>query len=144
MNQSSVTPAPQGGSSTMKWLLIILVIIIVLGGGYWLYVKYGKTSATTTTASPSPTTSAKTSPSSIITASPSASVSAPPTISTTAGLMENQKIDAWIAANNLNQYGDSKDTVYAGGNPLFNEATGQTTDRYEYIKQQHPDKPWNK
>lgn len=52
MNQAPVSPAPQGGSSTMKWLLIILVIIIVLGGGYLLWVKYGK-GTPTATASPS-------------------------------------------------------------------------------------------
>lgn len=72
MNQSSVTPQPQGGSSTMKWLLIILVIIIVLGGGYWAYVKYGKTSATTSTTSPSPATSLKVSPSTSAAVSPTA------------------------------------------------------------------------
>lgn len=77
MNQSSVTPQPQGGSSTMKWLLIILVIIIVLGGGYWAYVKYGKTSATTSTASPSPATSVKASPSTSAAVSPSASSNVP-------------------------------------------------------------------
>jgi len=83
MNQSSVTPAPvssgverpQGGSSTMKWLLIILVVIVVLGGGYWLYAKYGKTSATTSTASPSPVAVLSISPSAAV--SPSASSSVP-------------------------------------------------------------------
>lgn len=58
--------------------------------------------------------------------------------------IEKQKIDAWIVENNLNQYGDSKDTVYTGGTPLFDERTGKSTDRYEYIIQKHPDKPWNK
>lgn len=57
---------------------------------------------------------------------------------------EKQKIDAWIAENNLNQYGDSRDTVYMGGTPLFDERTGKGIDRYEYIIQKHPEKPWNK
>jgi len=85
MNQSSVTPGPapsgvegpQGGSSTMKWLLIVLVIVIVLGGGYWVYVKYGKTSATTATASPSPVAAITSSPSASAAISPSASSSVP-------------------------------------------------------------------
>ncbi len=56
---------------------------------------------------------------------------------------EKQLIDAWIKANDLNEYGDSKNTVYLGGNPLFNESTGQHTDLYEYILKKHPDRPWN-
>lgn len=57
---------------------------------------------------------------------------------------EQQQIEAWIVTNDLNQYGDAKDTVYAGGTPLFNEVTGEYTDRYDYIAQQHSGKPWKK
>lgn len=57
---------------------------------------------------------------------------------------EEQQIEAWIKENGLNQYGDLKDTVYLGGTPLFDEATGQSIDRYEYILQGHPDRPWKK
>ena len=57
---------------------------------------------------------------------------------------EKRKIDGWIIANNLNQYGDPKDTVYTGGTPLFNEATRERIDRYQYIINKHPDKAWNK
>jgi hypothetical protein len=32
--------------------------------------------------------------------------------------------------------------MYAGGTPLFNEATGKTMDRYDYIVMKHPDRPW--
>jgi len=57
-------------------------------------------------------------------------------------LEEKQLIDAWIIENDLNRYGDIKDMVYIGGTPLFNEATGQSIDKYEYILQGHPDRPW--
>jgi hypothetical protein len=57
-------------------------------------------------------------------------------------LTEQQCIDAWITRNNLNEFGDSRDTVYAGGTPLFNEATGTYIDRYQYIKSHHPNSPW--
>ncbi len=57
---------------------------------------------------------------------------------------EKTKIDQWIIENDLNQYGDPKNTVYLGGTPLFNEITGGTIDRYEYILKNHPDQPWNK
>lgn len=57
---------------------------------------------------------------------------------------EKDRINAWLAANNLNQYGDPQGALYAGGTPLFDERTGQTTDRYDYIIKNHPYRPWNK
>lgn len=57
---------------------------------------------------------------------------------------EKRLIDSWLEQNNLNQYGDSKDTFYAGGTPLFDERTGERTDRYEYILKKFPERPWNK
>jgi len=57
---------------------------------------------------------------------------------------EKAKIDAWIIENNLNQYGDPKDIFYLGGTPLFDEKTGRSIDRYEYILKNHPDQPWLK
>lgn len=55
---------------------------------------------------------------------------------------EKRQVDKWIGANNLNQYGDSKHTMYTGGTPLFNERTGEYIDRYDYILSKHPDRPW--
>jgi len=49
-----------------------------------------------------------------------------------------EKIDNWIGENNLNRYGDPADMMYAGGTPLFNEATGESVDRYDYIFKNHP------
>ena len=56
---------------------------------------------------------------------------------------EKQKIDTWIKKDNLNEYGDSTNTVYAGGTPLFNESTGQSIELYQYILEKHPDRPWD-
>jgi len=50
-----------------------------------------------------------------------------------------KRIDRWIRENNRNQFGDTKDTVYAGGTPLFNEMSGRSLDRYEYILKKHPE-----
>lgn len=47
-------------------------------------------------------------------------------------------IDAWIKENDLNEFGDPKGTAYAGGTPLFDEKTGKSIDRYEYILKNHP------
>jgi len=56
---------------------------------------------------------------------------------------ERSKIEKWISDNGLNQYGDPSGTVYSGGNPLFNEKTSQTMDRFDYVILKHPDRPWN-
>ena len=57
---------------------------------------------------------------------------------------EKSQIDKWIIKNHLNQYGDFQNTVYLGGTPLFNEETGETITKYEYIIKKHPDRPWKK
>ena len=57
---------------------------------------------------------------------------------------EKQKIEAWILENDLNQYGDPKNIFYTGGTPLFDEKTGRSIDRYEYILKNYPDQPWLK
>ena len=51
---------------------------------------------------------------------------------------QKEKIDNWIGENNLNRYGDPADMMYAGGTPLFNEATSESVDRYDYIFKNHP------
>ena len=58
-----------------------------------------------------------------------------------ANLNDQQKkwIDETIAKKGLNEYGDPRGTAYMGGTPLFNEMTGTTTDRYDYIVKKHPD-----
>jgi len=57
---------------------------------------------------------------------------------------EKELIETWIIKNDLNQYADPKDTVYMGGTPLFDEMTGESIDKYEYILRRHPDRPWLK
>ncbi|KAF1790165.1 Proteinase inhibitor I25, cystatin, conserved site [Phytophthora cactorum] len=49
-----------------------------------------------------------------------------------------------IKANGFNQYGDAATRMYTGGTPLFDENTGKTKDRYDYIRSHHPDHPWQK
>jgi Predicted Zn-dependent peptidases len=50
-----------------------------------------------------------------------------------------QRIDKWIKEKGRNSYGDPKDTLYTGGTPLFDERTGKTKDKYEYILEKHPE-----
>ena len=51
-----------------------------------------------------------------------------------------KKIDDWIAKTGRNEFGDPPGTVYAGGNPLFDEMRpGPMPDRYEYVLERHGD-----
>ena len=47
-------------------------------------------------------------------------------------------VDRWLAANKMDRFGHPEGTMYAGGSPLFNEATGESKDRLEYIFGRHP------
>lgn len=49
------------------------------------------------------------------------------------------RIDRWIAEHDLNEYGDPEGTTYPGGTPLFDENTGESCERYEYILEKHPE-----
>lgn len=55
---------------------------------------------------------------------------------------EKAQIEAWLEKNGYNQYGDKPDTFYMGGNPLFDESTGETIKLYDYLTQKYPSKPW--
>jgi hypothetical protein len=48
-------------------------------------------------------------------------------------------VDAQLAAKGLNSFGDPPDTMYAGGTPLFDEKTGKSRDRIEYVLSHRPE-----
>ena len=48
-------------------------------------------------------------------------------------------IDEWLEKNQLNEFGDNLGTLYTGGTPLFDELTGQATDRFEYLLKKFPE-----
>jgi len=48
-------------------------------------------------------------------------------------------VDRWLAERKLDPYGSPAGTMYAGGTPLFNEATGRQIDRLDYIYRKHPE-----
>lgn len=52
---------------------------------------------------------------------------------------EHRAFQRWTRERNLNEFGDPKDTMYAGMSPLF--YSGKTL--YQYATEKHPDKPWN-
>ena len=48
-------------------------------------------------------------------------------------------VDRWLQEHKLDRYGHPEGTMFAGGSPLFNEATGETRDRLEYVFARQPD-----
>lgn len=54
---------------------------------------------------------------------------------------EDQKkwIEDMLRKRGLNEFGDPKGTMYAGGTPLFEEHSGKMWDRFEYILSKHRD-----
>ena len=52
--------------------------------------------------------------------------------------LQKDYIDSWLEKEGLNKYGDPEGTVYLGGSPLFDETSGQSLNRYEYVLKNHP------
>lgn len=48
-------------------------------------------------------------------------------------------LDRELAAKGLNSFGDPEGTMYAGGTPLFDERTGRTISREQYVAARRPD-----
>jgi hypothetical protein len=126
---------------SQKWMVVVGVLSLVLVAVLAIYltrprnndqqisVDLGTTSKPINVAdTPTPTSSLQSS------ATSSAVITAD----------EKSKIDAWIKTNDLNEYGDPKDTMYTGGTPLFDETTGESTDRYDYVIKKYLQRPWNK
>jgi hypothetical protein len=51
---------------------------------------------------------------------------------------EEACVDKWLAERKLDPYGNPEGTMYAGGTPLFNERTGETVDRLDYVYRRQP------
>ena len=48
-------------------------------------------------------------------------------------------VDRWLQEHKMDQFGHPEGTMYAGGSPLFNEATGESKDRLEYVFGRNPE-----
>ncbi|HEY6908434.1 MAG TPA: hypothetical protein VI356_03630 [Myxococcales bacterium] len=48
-------------------------------------------------------------------------------------------LDRELAARKLNAFGDPEGTMYAGGTPLFDERTGASISREQYVFSHHPE-----
>jgi hypothetical protein len=47
-------------------------------------------------------------------------------------------VDRWLQEHKMDMFGHPEGTMYAGGSPLFNEATGESRDRLEYVFSRNP------
>lgn len=56
-----------------------------------------------------------------------------------ARVREEKCLDRWLAERKLDPFGMPRGTVYAGGTPLFDEATGRQIDRLDYVYRKHPE-----
>ena len=114
-NKNSDTKTTTKKGSLIGLIIALVFLVISLGvNGYLIYSKYfAQSSPEEKTETEKKTTSA-------------ASIKY---ILTDA---QKKAIDDYIASKDLNEFGEAKDTVYAGGTPLFDEATGTTSDKYDY------------
>jgi hypothetical protein len=48
-------------------------------------------------------------------------------------------VNGWLKNKKLDEFGNPEGTMYAGGSPLFNEATGESKDRLEYVFSRQPE-----
>jgi hypothetical protein len=48
-------------------------------------------------------------------------------------------VDKWLNGKKMDRYGHAEGTMYMGGSPLFNEQTGESTDRLEYVYKRQPE-----
>jgi hypothetical protein len=65
---------------------------------------------------------------------PTAQPGSPPTAAAPESCLDRQ-----LKAKGLNPFGDPPDTFYAGGTPLFDEKTGRSVPREQYVLAKHPD-----
>jgi hypothetical protein len=48
-------------------------------------------------------------------------------------------VDRWLKAHGQDAYGSPQGTLYMGGTPLFDEATGQRLTRQAFLAAHHPE-----
>ncbi len=63
----------------------------------------------------------------------------PPTVAAPWTTAQQACVDRWLGAHALDAYGSPEGTMYPGGTPLFDEASGQRTSRQDFLAQHHPE-----
>eukprot|EP00002_Diphylleia_rotans_P013987 TRINITY_DN2723_c0_g1_i4.p1 TRINITY_DN2723_c0_g1~~TRINITY_DN2723_c0_g1_i4.p1 ORF type:complete len:129 (-),score=15.66 TRINITY_DN2723_c0_g1_i4:115-501(-) len=120
---TTATPRSSRASSAVQYSILLLAVIVIVSCTHTLR----RVPATSLSSAAHPSADLPMSDSEIHSVVP---------------LAERTLIDAWISAQNLNPFGDPKGTMYLGGTPLFNEVSGESVEKYEYIVRTFPDRPW--
>jgi len=68
---------------------------------------------------------------------PGAATATTPSSEWTAG--QRACVEAYLETHALDGFGSPRGTMYPGGTPLFDEATGQRLSREEYLVRRHPE-----
>jgi len=53
--------------------------------------------------------------------------------------VEETCVDRWLAAHHLDAYGNPEGTMYTGGTPLLDEASGRAMSRQAYLSAHRPE-----
>src|SRR5215472_17600764 len=48
-------------------------------------------------------------------------------------------VEKWLTGHGLDDYGNPKGTMYAGGTPTFDETTGRSVDRWTLVAKNRPE-----
>ena len=52
---------------------------------------------------------------------------------------QTECVEKWLQGHGLDDYGNPKGTLYAGGTPTFDEATGRSVDRWTLVAKNRPE-----
>jgi hypothetical protein len=52
---------------------------------------------------------------------------------------QEECVNRWLQAHGLDGFGSPQGTMYMGGSPLFDEATGKNTSRQAFLAAHHPE-----
>lgn len=52
---------------------------------------------------------------------------------------QTECVERWLKGHGLDAYGNPEGTMYAGGNPTFDEATGKSVDRWSLVVKNRPE-----
>jgi hypothetical protein len=75
----------------------------------------------------------------LTTEKPSAGGSTAATLSPAERQAQESCVDKWLTEKKLDRYGNAEGTMYAGGTPLFDERTGESRDRLDYVYERQPE-----
>lgn len=52
---------------------------------------------------------------------------------------QTECVEKWLKGHGLDEYGNPQETMYVGGAPTFDEATGHSVDRWTLVAKNRPE-----